>query len=78
MRVNAPGSLLREYSLRGGKRLRGAIMVWGTRAVVPATSERAYEASFAFDLLHALLLAYNDFLALVVGGAALAPGLWEA
>lgn len=53
-------ALLREYALRGGKRLRGALVVLGHEAIVPATSERAYEASLAFELLHAFLLAYDD------------------
>jgi geranylgeranyl diphosphate synthase type I len=55
-------ALLRDYALRGGKRLRGALVVLGHQAVVPATSARALEASLAFELLHAFLLAYDDFM----------------
>jgi geranylgeranyl diphosphate synthase type I len=55
-------ALLSEYVLRGGKRLRGALVVLGYQAVSPASDARALEASLAFELLHAFLLAYDDFM----------------
>jgi geranylgeranyl diphosphate synthase type I len=51
------GEILREYVLRGGKRIRGALCVWAAGAV-PA----ALDASLALELQHAYLLAYDDWM----------------
>jgi geranylgeranyl diphosphate synthase type I len=53
-------SLLGDYALRGGKRVRGALVVLGHEAVSPVSSPEALEGSLAFELLHAFLLAYDD------------------
>lgn len=55
-------ALLAEYVLRGGKRLRGGLVELGFQAVNPTSDGRALEASLAFELLHAFLLAYDDFM----------------
>lgn len=55
-------ALLAEYVLRGGKRLRGALAVLGYEAVAGRPDDRALEASLSFELLHAFLLAYDDFM----------------
>jgi geranylgeranyl diphosphate synthase type I len=54
-------SALREYVLRGGKRLRGALVVLGCEA---AGGERAWalDASVGMELLHAYLLVHDDFM----------------
>jgi len=54
-------SALRDYVLRGGKRLRGALVVLGCEA---AGGERAWaiEPSIGVELLHAYLLIHDDFM----------------
>ncbi len=56
---------LEEYALRGGKRLRGALVELGFQAIAgtPGTAApnvEAFEASLAFELLHAFLLTFDD------------------
>jgi len=59
--LERPFSALREYVLRGGKRLRGALVVLGCEA---AGGERAWaiDPSIGIELLHAYLLAHDDFM----------------
>jgi len=54
-------SALRDYVLRGGKRLRGALVVLGCEA---AGGERAWalDPSVGMELLHAYLLVHDDFM----------------
>ncbi|HTO99364.1 MAG TPA: polyprenyl synthetase family protein [Myxococcales bacterium] len=52
---------LRDYVLRGGKRLRGALLVLGNQAAGGAT-EQAMDASLGVELLHAYLLIHDDFM----------------
>ncbi|MFL5310563.1 MAG: polyprenyl synthetase family protein, partial [Myxococcales bacterium] len=54
-------SALREYVLRGGKRLRGALVVLGCEA---GGGEPAWalDASVGMELLHAYLLVHDDFM----------------
>jgi geranylgeranyl diphosphate synthase type I len=54
-------SVLREYVVRGGKRLRGALVVLGCEA---AGGDRAWalDASVGMELLHAYLLVHDDFM----------------
>lgn len=53
---------LREYVLRGGKRVRGALVTLGYQAVTGRGREEALDASLAFELAHAYLLAFDDFM----------------
>ncbi len=56
-------ALLSDYVLRGGKRLRGALVLVGHRAANGAPgSEAALEASIGVELLHAYLLIHDDFM----------------
>ena len=56
-------ALLRDYLLRGGKRLRGALVLVGYRAGGGAAdSEVALDASIGVELLHAYLLIHDDFM----------------
>jgi geranylgeranyl diphosphate synthase, type I len=59
--LRAPFAVLREYVLRGGKRLRGALVVLGCEA---AGGDRAWalDASIGMELLHAYLLVHDDFM----------------
>jgi geranylgeranyl diphosphate synthase type I len=52
---------LRDYVLRGGKRLRGALVLLGCEA---AGGDRAWaiDASIGVELLHAYLLVHDDFM----------------
>jgi geranylgeranyl diphosphate synthase type I len=52
---------LREYVLRGGKRLRGALVLLGCEA---AGGDRAWaiDPSIGIELLHAYLLVHDDFM----------------
>ncbi|GAC1348054.1 MAG: polyprenyl synthetase family protein [Myxococcales bacterium] len=52
---------LREYVLRGGKRLRGALVLLGHEAAGGAP-EDALPASLGIELLHAYLLIHDDFM----------------
>jgi geranylgeranyl diphosphate synthase type I len=54
-------SALREYVLRGGKRLRGALVVLGFEAAGGPPAD-ALEASIGMELLHAYLLVHDDFM----------------
>jgi geranylgeranyl diphosphate synthase type I len=54
-------SLLRDYLLRGGKRLRGALVVLGHEAAGGAPGD-ALDASLGVELLHAYLLIHDDFM----------------
>ena len=57
-------ALLRDYVLRGGKRLRGALVLVGHRAAGGAgqSAEVALDASLGVELLHAYLLIHDDFM----------------
>jgi geranylgeranyl pyrophosphate synthase len=48
-------ALLRDYALRGGKRIRGAL-------VMLTGGEGALDASVGMELLHAYLLIHDDFM----------------
>ena len=52
---------LRDYILRGGKRLRGALVVLGHQAAGGGL-EGALAASIGVELLHAYLLIHDDFM----------------
>ena len=54
-------ALLSDYILRGGKRLRGALVILGHRAA-GGDGEAALEASIGVELLHAYLLIHDDFM----------------
>ena len=54
-------SLLRDYLLRGGKRLRGALVLLGHRAG-GGGGEAVLDASIGVELLHAYLLIHDDFM----------------
>jgi geranylgeranyl diphosphate synthase, type I len=52
---------LRDYLLRGGKRLRGALVLLGHEAA-GGRKEAALDASIGVELLHAYLLIHDDFM----------------
>jgi geranylgeranyl diphosphate synthase type I len=52
---------LRDYLLRGGKRLRGALVLLGHEAA-GGQREAAIDASLGLELLHAYLLIHDDFM----------------
>ncbi len=52
---------LRDYLLRGGKRLRGALLIAGHEAA-GGQREAALDASIGVELLHAYLLIHDDFM----------------
>ncbi len=54
-------SLLRDYLLRGGKRLRGALVLLGHEAA-GGDGDDALDASLGLELLHAYLLIHDDFM----------------
>jgi len=54
-------ALLRDYALRGGKRIRGALVLLGCEAAGGAR-EIAFDASLGIELLHAYLLIHDDFM----------------
>lgn len=53
---------LREYVVRGGKRVRGALVKLGYEAVSGTSGARVLDASLAFELAHAYLLIFDDFM----------------
>src|SRR5471030_646064 len=59
--LQGPHGLLRNYILRGGKRLRGALVLLGCEAA-GGTRELAVKASLGCELLHAYLLVHDDFM----------------
>jgi len=59
--LRAVEAALRDYLLRGGKRLRGALVVLGHQAAGGAR-EAALDASLGVELLHAYLLIHDDFM----------------
>ena len=54
-------ALLRDYVLRGGKRLRGALVLLGMEAA-GGDAAAALPASLGCELLHASLLIHDDFM----------------
>ncbi|TMB42740.1 MAG: hypothetical protein E6J58_01340 [Deltaproteobacteria bacterium] len=52
---------LRDYLLRGGKRLRGALLLLGHEAA-GGHREAVLDASIGAELLHAYLLIHDDFM----------------
>lgn len=54
-------SALRDYLLRGGKRLRGALVLLGHEAA-GGKRDAALDASIGVELLHAYLLVHDDFM----------------
>ncbi|HEY6907892.1 MAG TPA: polyprenyl synthetase family protein [Myxococcales bacterium] len=52
---------VRDYLLRGGKRLRGALVLLGHEAA-GGKREAALDASLGVELLHAYLLVHDDFM----------------
>jgi geranylgeranyl diphosphate synthase type I len=59
--LEGPHRLLRNYVLRGGKRLRGALVLIGCDAA-GGDKEMALPASLGCELLHAYLLIHDDFM----------------
>jgi geranylgeranyl diphosphate synthase type I len=59
--LEGPHGLLRDYVLRGGKRLRGALVLLGCEAA-GGERELAIKASLGCELLHAYLLIHDDFM----------------
>ncbi|HKB75394.1 MAG TPA: polyprenyl synthetase family protein [Myxococcales bacterium] len=59
--LRAAFSALREYALRGGKRLRGALVVLGCEAA-GGDGASVLDASVGMELLHAYLLVHDDFM----------------
>jgi geranylgeranyl diphosphate synthase type I len=59
--LKVPHGLLRDYVLRGGKRLRGALVLLGCEAA-GGPRELAVNASLGCELLHAYLLIHDDFM----------------
>jgi geranylgeranyl diphosphate synthase type I len=59
--LGAVAAALRDYLLRGGKRLRGALVVLGHQAA-GGTPEAALDPSLGVELLHAYLLIHDDFM----------------
>lgn len=53
---------LREYVLRGGKRVRGALVSLGYEAASGRSGGQVLDASLAFELAHAYLLVFDDFM----------------
>jgi geranylgeranyl diphosphate synthase type I len=61
--VEAMVRALRDLTLRGGKRLRAALLVAGYRAAsASADLEPALDAGVAIELLHAYLLIHDDWM----------------
>ena len=56
-----PLGLLREYVVRGGKRVRGALVIEGMRAG-GGDPAAALDASVGMELAHAYLLIHDDFM----------------
>jgi geranylgeranyl diphosphate synthase type I len=54
-------TLLRDYLLRGGKRLRGALVLLGCEAA-GGDPDDVLDASIGLELLHAYLLIHDDFM----------------
>src|SRR5207248_4685804 len=54
-------ALLRDYLLRGGKRLRGALVLLGCEAA-GGDADDVLDASLGLELLHAYLLIHDDFM----------------
>ena len=54
-------TLLRDYLLRGGKRLRGALVLLGCEAA-GGDADDVLDASLGLELLHAYLLIHDDFM----------------
>jgi geranylgeranyl diphosphate synthase type I len=52
---------LRDYLLRGGKRLRGSLLLLGNQAAGGAR-DPALDPSLGVELLHAYLLIHDDFM----------------
>jgi geranylgeranyl diphosphate synthase type I len=59
--LQAPHGLLSNYVLRGGKRLRGALVLLGCEAA-GGPRDLAVNASLGCELLHAYLLIHDDFM----------------
>ena len=59
--LRAPFAALRDYVLRGGKRLRGALVMLGSQAA-GGDGGSALDASIGIELLHAYLLIHDDFM----------------
>ena len=59
--VPFPFDVLEEYVLRGGKRLRGALVLLGHEAA-GGDAAAVLDASIGVELLHAYLLIHDDFM----------------
>ena len=59
--LRAAFAALRAYVLRGGKRLRGALVVLGCEAA-GGDSSWVLDASIGMELVHAYLLVHDDFM----------------
>lgn len=53
---------IKEYALRGGKRLRPAFMVYGFKCLSQANEEAILGASICLELMHAFLLIHDDIM----------------
>jgi geranylgeranyl diphosphate synthase, type I len=51
---------IRDLTLAGGKRVRGAFMYWGYRAVGGSETEKIIEASMSIELTNIFLLIHDD------------------
>jgi len=61
--VTALLDALARFTLRGGKRLRPALLVVGFRLVEPRASlKAAFDAGLALELLHSYLLVHDDWM----------------
>lgn len=54
--------LLKEYTLRGGKRIRAAMMYYGYKLFSQKNIDEAIKASIAFELIQSYLLIHDDII----------------
>lgn len=52
--------VLKDFSLRPGKRLRPFLVVWGSRAVCEMSDEQILPVAAAAEMLHVFALAHDD------------------
>ncbi len=53
---------LKEFSLRGGKRIRPILAIFGYKAVSPADNPAILQAALAVELMESFLLVHDDIL----------------
>ncbi|MDP7323264.1 MAG: polyprenyl synthetase family protein [Candidatus Woesearchaeota archaeon] len=54
--------LLKEFTLRGGKRIRAALIYYGYRSFKDDNEEEILKASMSIELAHAFLLIHDDII----------------